>query len=380
MPVLSAPVRRAGVIVCAVISLALAVAVGGVAARALEATNHDDGLRRLQVVVLAHPDDVMLALPALVDDPTTYTVTVVMTHGERTGHCRTFAKEIQPQWGELVPSSMEKPGAADKVYPCLFATVLSWRSLLGQIDGRFPALHVSDGRAAELSLSAPGVAVPNNHNYTPTHSWKPGAGNFPEPRVNTSIGSDNARLMADVGDGDITADEVRWAVEGVLALRGHELPDLPLDQVVAGAYWNDSPSRGRHTAASGCDARHRCPGDPRALESESADALAVVTGVTAEAHRGLRGSLVVTSAFDPNADETHALSLEDYDALMALGPRASADPESLKRVGAMQTSFGWLAWPRSYWVPGDDALAGNDVVLARVQHYRRVSPSYRGLP
>jgi hypothetical protein len=49
-----------------------------------------------------------------------------------------------------------------------------------------------------------------------------------------------------------------------------------------------------------------------------------------------------------------------------------ATPESFRRLGVAQTHYGWLAFPRSYWVPGERAAAGSGVLFPRVQYFRRI--------
>lgn len=335
-------------------ALAVVGAVGGGAISVHELLAHDTngGLRHLQVFVEPHPDDALEGIAALSVDPTTYTVFVTMTHGERTSHCKDYAAETQAQWGEAVPKPEPKGGIGS--WSCNWARLDSWTNFWWDAADGDPAIPKVRGKQQKLTFGElPGLPVPVNHNYTSDGKWRADRdGDQRDATAFVHVGEQAAQVAFNAGDGDVTPEEVQWAVRTVVGMRGHEVPDLPVTQVVASAYYNVS--------------------EKRDFPYDHPDHKAVLDGVRAEAGLAKRGALLVTYPDDPAANETHALSKDRYDALMGLGPRVSEAADSYRRKGAGQVDFGWLAFPHSYWARGEKALASNDVLFPRKQYFVRV--------
>jgi hypothetical protein len=303
----------------------------------------DDGSRAIQLVVSPHPDDEVQGWARISRGEGLYTVFMVMTGGESTGNCD-GAPNLQEEWGERAPDPM--PGPAGRGTDlCAAARIDSWHAFLDATSDMLPG---GDRREDMQQVDAAALGA-----------------------VEVWIGDNTARVAMDAGDTDVTGQEVEEAVRGLLDRRGEELPDLPLHRVVATAYSNDAPTAGENREPE-CPVSRPCKGDPRDLEYEHPDHVAVNHGVALLAGLGRDGAWLVTPPHDGKADERMALSRTAYAELMGLGERLGSERDSFERTGAHQVAYGWLAFPGSYWPAGGTASARNDVLFPRVQFYRHV--------
>ncbi len=296
----------------------------------------------MRLFLSPHPDDEMEAWAALGQEDA-YTVFVTLTHGEASGYCEPAAarRNLQQDLGERPPHPMP----AGRYSPaCAAARIDSWVAFLNLAAKVTPAADTGPVTGTVLTLG-PVAGVPQPQNpHAPLGATK----------AQAWIGPDGARLALDLGDGNLTQDEVRWAVRAVLALRGGPLPDLPLSTVLAASYVN------------GPD------GDPRALPDKHPDHVAVRDALPSLARLADEGAWGVTQPFDDSATDTFTLSEDDYAGLMGLQGSGS-NPSSWRRVGAQQVAFGWLAAPDNYWRTGDLPLAANHVLFPRQQAFRHIT-------
>jgi hypothetical protein len=322
-----------------------AVAVLAVLATLVVLWKLDSAPAAMQVVVSPHPDDEMQGWARVAEGPRLFPVFVVMTGGESTGNCD-GAAGLEEEWGERAPDPLPGPGDQG-TERCAAARLDSWHDFLDRAADTLPAGEERAGME-HTDLALPGTAG------GPGQLW---------------LGRRSARVALDAGDGDVTPAEVEQAVRAVLDLRGEDLPALPVKRLVATAYFNDSATAGENRAASGCATP--CEGDARDLEYEHRDHAAVNDAVTALAAVARDGAWLVTGPHDPEADRRMSLDTESYAALMGLGDRLGLRRDSLERFGAQQVSYGWLAFPGSYWPTGQTA-SRDGVLFPRVQFFRHV--------
>lgn len=148
-------------------------------------------------------------------------------------------------------------------------------------------------------------------------------------------------------------------------------------RIVAAGYWNDSEQQGTNTAeSSGCSTPATCPGTPTAFEYEHPDHRALTLAMPDLAPLTEAGAWVnvapddvaslrqALGTGDTGRVETMALSHDDYEALMGLGPVGEQGPE---RIGLQQQLYGWLAFPGDWWPAGE--VVTSEVLFARQQSY-----------
>lgn len=303
----------------------------------------------LQLILSPHPDDELLAWPAIEDDPSMYTVIVTLTRGEATSRCVSAERFTQQLAGEVLPDPV--PAAGD-IVACGRARVQAWSTFLRRASERTPAIRL-------------GSAVPINRM---DERW---GGN-----ADFTVGDNAAHVVLSLPDGGLNQADVVAAVQALLASRGDTLPDLPLRRIVSAGYWNDSDEHGSRTADSGdCSNEEDCPGTPAAFEYEHPDhrslSLAMPTlaplteagawvSVPPDEVLDLRRAL----GSETGRVKTMTLSVADYEALMGLGPEGEQGPQ---RLGLHQQLYGWLAFPGQWWSPGN--VVNNEVLFAREQTY-----------
>jgi hypothetical protein len=311
----------------------------------------------MQLVLSPHPDDEMLALPAIEDDPNTYTVLVSLTRGEATNRCADVELFTQQEAGEVLPDPV--PSAGDEA-ACGSSRIAAWSTFLSRASG-----HITEIR--------PGRA---DHTIRVDERWG-GDADF-------AVGDNAAHVALSLPDGGLDASGVVDAVEALLEGRGEILPDLPLRRIVSAGYWNDSDERGTRTTESGdCATVEDCPGTPTALEYEHPDHRSLTLAMATLAPLTEAGAWVNVApddvddlrralGSDTGRLQTMELSPDDYDALMGLGADGVEGPE---RLGLQQQLYGWLAFPGEWWATGE--VTEGDVLFARRQTYLVIPGSDR---
>lgn len=304
----------------------------------------------LQLIISPHPDDELLAWPALEDDPTTYTVVVTLTRGEATYFCDDVEARTQTEAGEILPDPV--PAVGDTA-ACGRARVQAWSGFLTRAGERTEEIRLGPSERLQRSDERWGGDA---------DAW---------------VGDNAAQVILSLPDGTLTQDGVVGAVQALLERRGGMLPDLPLRRVVSAAYWNDSAQRGRRTTSSGdCPTPQQCPGTPTAFEYEHPDHRSVTLAMPDLAPLTQAGAWVnvppdgvsdLRRALHSGTAGLRSLSLSpaDYEALMRLGsPPGGHGPA---RLGLQQQHYGWLAFPEQWWPVGDVVDTG--VLFAREQMY-----------
>ena len=310
--------------------------IAAIVATALH-TSRASPLTAMQVVVSPHPDDELEGWAKIRTDDDLYTVFVVMTNGEGTANCN-GAPGLDRRQGERPPRPT--PGEKDqKSQTCARARIDSWQHFL---DLTAKTLPHGDQLADMRQVIGADPSI-----------W---------------VGPHSARVVFDLGDGNLTGQEVKRAVRQVIAQRGNVLPGLPVRRLVAAAYWNDAPLAGDRRAP--CPADEPCPGDDRDYEYENRDHEAVSTTLAGMASLTEDGVWIATGEHDPAATEDVSLPQAVYAEMMGLGPGSSDD---VLRKGAQQVAYGWLSFPGRYWIVGERSTSDSDVLFPRVQSFRHVS-------
>lgn len=171
-------------------------------------------------VVVPHPDDEWQTWSLVENSPANYKVFIVLTKGEQTGYCN-------PKWTTV---------CADR----RVSSLLGFLSQMSQSDATLPGDWTALGTKGEFSPL--GFAL----------SKTDGSGAYAAPRtadVYLDTQNRGAVVSYDLGDGDLTKDEVTWAIKTTLAQRAALGIDTSLPSYnILGTYYNKNyPGCGLYT-------------------------------------------------------------------------------------------------------------------------------------
>ena len=288
--------------------------------------------RRLRYVVIPHPDDEFEAWSLVEHAPDHYAVFLLMTRGEASGYCSGSGilntdTGDQTVFGERLPQPQPFTGKQTK--NCKAQRVDAF-------DASFDALAAVDG-----SLGSPGYVgrfvVPARHGQfspTRTEDGQTVAANY----FDVWVGALSARVVFDLGDAQLTAQKVTWAIQSVRRMRGR-LPVHTEDDIVGSAYYN--------------------PGFTGSVPYGHPDHYAVQLALF-ETDQGTPGpQWGRTVPGDPNLRRRAFVDTATYCAVMCTDP-LPIDPYGSPvaiRTGAYQRVYGWLAFcslpgrpaPNTFW-------------------------------
>ncbi len=303
-----------------------------------------EGPRGIRYVVMPHPDDEGSAWTMVHERPDLYTVFIVMTRGEGTGHCD--GKGLQAALGERRPQG----GSLD---------------LTNCGDNRIDSFHAFLDAAADVDEGLDRPAFVGTL-QGPRPSALPSRVNANGVRVEATtfelwVGDQSARAVFDLGDGDLTPSEVSWAIEAVRAERGRFPIDAEVD-LVGSAYFNRLPVDENGKAISNGSTGYPHP-----------DHAAIHDAMRSFDH-GLPGpQFARTWSGDPAISLHRALPRARFDALYGVGDDrriedADAQPDA-SRTGIFQQAYGWLRG--TYWPAAEFDDEAHGAVFTRQEHFVR---------
>ena len=258
-------------------------------------------MRALRYFVIPHPDDEVESWSLLEQGTDHYPVLMLLTRGEATRYCD--GSGFDPGTGERAPApqpfgqSTCPDERVDAWHFFLDEMAKSGRSHLGTVTwaGRF------------VGEVGPGETTPARCDGNSCRESR---------AFDAWVGERSARIVFDLGDGDLTKEEVIWAVRTVQRTR-RLFPIQNEDDVVAAGYANKNPLFG--------------------LPYMHGDHLAIHHAIF-ETDLGLPGPQWGRTSFgDPDAALTLDVSGYAYDAMFHV--------DGERRVGAHTVAYGWLASP-----------------------------------
>lgn len=188
--------------------------------------------------VLPHPDDEFQVWSQVEQTPDLFKVFVLLTHGEESSNC----DPDLPGWDRGVEAAPDVLPQGKWTDSCEQARLDSWRGFftdMAATDSSVPARFTDRGEVSRLVGSrstpvcrvdaTPGTCARRDRS---AHLW-------------TDDGGRGALVVFDLGDRDLTRDEVVWAVESVRDNRSRLGidPTLPSRGVV-GAYYDEVTATG----------------------------------------------------------------------------------------------------------------------------------------
>ena len=276
--------------------------------------------RELQYVVVPHPDDEYQAWSLVAERPETYPVFVLLTRGERTALCD--GRAFQPEHGERPPQP--QPFDPDDEERCAAQRVDAWHAFLDGMADLDDTLDVPEEVGTFEGEAPAGAAAPDS------------------TRFDLHVGDDSARVVFDLGDGQLRADEVTWAIQATRELRGEHFATTAEGDVVGAAFANT--------------------GLPDCVAYDHPDHVAVHDALGATDQETGGAQLARTCESDPDASVLAEVDEELHDAVWNVSP-GNADPAgnpAVQREGVAQRVYGWLAFSftdggqHTYWALGDD--------------------------
>lgn len=168
--------------------------------------------KQIQYVVTAHPDDELASWSLIEKSPANYPVFIVLTQGERTAYCEASGRaHWQPDLGEARPGAA-LPYTGRGSSECRDARIASWHRFLDTMAQTDSAL--SKGPPLRRTITEGGRSF---------RVWADGK---------------SARVAFDLGDGNLTASEVTWAIQAVRSRRAQLFPLTKEYGVIAASYSN----------------------------------------------------------------------------------------------------------------------------------------------
>ncbi|MGH8884099.1 MAG: hypothetical protein ACRDYX_02765 [Egibacteraceae bacterium] len=264
--------------------------------------------KRLQYIVIPHPDDEFSAWALIEKSAGNYPIFILLTGGEATRYCGPGGEaSLQTHLGEYSPSPY--PYVGRRTSQCEQARVNSWQRFLNDMAGVDPY----------LSYRPPykGAFVGSGFTLPPT--------TVRSAEFKVWADDKSARVSFDLGDGHLTPEKVTWAIQTVRSKRSELFPNLPEYGVVDSAYFNTDDSRCVMYGHS----------DHRAV----AEALFATDQGTPGPQWGR------TCRYDPRVRRIDQVDDDTYEHAMYVDGHGY-------RHGFFQRAYGWLA---DVWSQGEDA-------------------------
>lgn len=292
--------------------------------------------RQIQYVVISHPDDEVGSWSMIQRSTDNYPVFVLLTRGEETGHCADPSGGYEPTLaggqpsGELAPSPWPTGRWTNS---CTRARLGSWHRFL---DAQADIDSTLDRRAEMVAHGQLRAAIEPGD---PTPIRVDQGASRTTDYYDLWVGPRSARMVFDLGDGDLTTDEVVWAVRTARRTRLALFPLTSEYGAIGASFYNASY--------------------PDCFRYEHRDHRAVHVALW-NTDLGLRAQWGRTCASDPDANRTDEIDRDVYD--YTFGVEADG-----YRSGSFQQHYGWL-WEEA-WARGDLDVVGP--TSRRQSHWRR---------
>ena len=260
----------------------------------------------LRYFLAAHPDDDFSAWAFVQNQAQVYPVFFTLTRGERTSMCDMSG--LQTSLGETTPSGST----------CAEKRMSAWHAFHDAMVGEDSLLNT----VAQMTY------------YGPSGS----------PSFEMWVGPKSARVAFDLGDGNLSTDEI---INAITTFRAVGKPRLPVStelDIVVSAYYNTQPPGGYYDHQDHFALHMAVLGHDFGVTGSQ-------YGRTAENNTALQQGGIVLQVPDQVYDHTMRIEASGW------------------RTGHFQRIFGWLDWTNAGWPYGDnDVVAGG---LAKRQAFWR---------
>lgn len=286
--------------------------------------------KQLTYVVIPHPDDEWEAWSLIEKSSDNYPVFVLLTQGEETSACRTPAEgsATGPSWYQGPSAPTGQPDYNEYVHgnpwqgrwnpACPAARLASFHLFLdrmAQFDSTLPYKPAYRGRFCFSGGTVAPARVDQGAPVTASCArvWANGSG---------------ARVIFDLGDTDLRATEVLWAMRAVRANRDVlGIPALREHAVLGAAFYNATAPNSGVPAYGSCD--YYGHPDHHAIQS-------------ALWNTRLGAGPQYVRACDTDPDVTATGGRVDYVDADTDKAAFAVDPATRQRLGASTVAYGWL--------------------------------------
>jgi len=200
----------------------VAVLITGTTSALQVSRMHDTTPREVTYIVVPHPDDEFQAWSLIEDTPDQYKVFLVLTNGEQTQYCEPggYAASYQPGL-EAAADPIPDGRNGEKCGEARAHSLIDYISGMAKTDPTIPGDFAAPAVAGPFPAEAGTVCRRDGPDCTVEDH---------DAQVWVDRQGRGAVVMLDLGDGDLTADEVRWGVSTVVANREslgleHTLPN-----------------------------------------------------------------------------------------------------------------------------------------------------------
>lgn len=298
--------------------------------------------RQLQYIVTAHPDDEIAGWSLIERSTHNYPVFIVLTQGEETSYCTPAAKPfLQDNLGERAPHG--NPYEGKHTSACRAARITSWHRFLDGMANADPTLPKVPGfRGLFTGTGNAKDSVPG---------YKQGSSFVADRSFRVYANEKGARVVFNLGDGDLTPGEVTWAVQQVRSRRAELFPRIPEYAVIGASYRNG-------VKTLGCDVydHHDHRNVHVALWNDD---------------QGVPGPQYARTCInDSDVDRVNDVSADMYEYAMGVNA-PTMDPARYPnafRTGVFQVNYGWLE--KDFW-RGQHTLEGTAHMGRRQAFWRR---------
>ena len=287
---------------------------------------------KVDYIVVPHPDDEIQAWSLIEDRPDTYKVFIMLTRGEQTAFCD--SPGYDPDTGEAPP----RPAPAGRwTRSCEAArqdSFFGFLEAMATVDSGLPAKYTDTG------VKGPFDAL--GHSICRYDSGGSDGGNCISDRTaRVWAAATGAVVWFNLGDGDLTVEEVEWAL---VTVRDNRLAlgidtSLPNHSVLGASYWNRS--------------------HPGCYVYDHDDHFAVYEALWTTGF-GMGDQSTATCDTDPDASPYSPVSHRQFDYAFATAGST--------RIGAHVVHYGWLGIDDPGYWPGD--YDGQGELFHRSQTYR----------
>ena len=292
--------------------LCLGLAVAGCLASACS-----NDLTSVSYIVVPHPDDEMQAWSLIEDTPDTYKVFIMLTRGEQTAFC------ISPGFDEATGEAPPHPRPAGRFSSTCEAarqnSFFKFMAAMAERDRGLPSSFDHGGVKGPFHSLGYEVCRHDVLDYEDENC-------VVDLTAEVWTSPQAAVVWFNLGDGDLTANEVAWAITTVQENQTALGIDsaLPATSLIGASFWNT--------------------GHPDCFVYEHDDHFAVRAALW-HIDFGVGQQLAATCRSDPDASQSEQVSLAAFDNAF--------ETASTTRIGAHAVFYGWL-WgePPGYW-PGD---------------------------
>ena len=297
---------------------------------------------KIVYIVVPHPDDEIQAWSLIENRPDTYKVFIMLTKGEQTAFCDSTGHD--PDTGEAPP----RPPPAGRWTPsCETArqnSFFGFMETMATVDSGLPATYNEAGVKGPFDALGHTICrYDDGPDAAPDSDTPPSEDNDCNDDRTAQVWTapTGAVVWFNLGDGDLTAEEVDWALVTVRDNRSALGIDasLPNRSLLGASYWNRS-----HT---GC------------YVYDHDDHLAVYETLWNTGF-GMGDQSAATCASDPDASPYAPVSRQQFDHAFATS--------GATRVGAHVVHYGWLGSDEPGYWPGD--YDGQGELFHRQQTFR----------